>query len=730
MPGRRKIQRDRKRLLFELFFVSGFCGLLYQVVWLRLAFAAFGIITPVVSVVVSVFMLGLGAGAWGAGRAVGAFTRITRRPAIFLYAAVELVIAMGAFAVPPLFHLGETALQQLGESNSFAYLAFSAVAIAASMVPWCLAMGATFPVMMAYVREQSDGDEQSFSHLYLANVLGGSLGALLTAGVLVEVLGFRHTLLLAGCVNVTIAAAALFIGMQSPRPGGAHEALASTASRGREPPRWSLAILFTTGLAALGMEVVWTRAFSAALSTLVYAFAALLVTYLVATWMGSWRYRRDLAASRVIATGPTLVVVAIAALVPAALPDPRLPGGWWAHAALVLASIMPLCAALGYLTPRLIDEVSRGDPRLAGRAYALNVVGCILGPLVASYVLLPLLGASLSMIVLAVPLVVFVAAHRRELTLPWRAGAAAGILGLLGWIVLGSVSYENPCELLSSRCVIRRDFAATVVAVGEGRDKKLLVNGVGITALTPIVKYMAHLPVAMHEGDAHSALVICFGMGTTYRSLLSWGLTTTAVELVPGVRDSFGYFHDDAQEVLRNPRGHIVVDDGRRFLDRTSDKYDVIVVDPPPPVEAAGSSLLYSREFHEAVRRHLNPGGVFQTWFPFGEPSIASAIAASLGSVFPYVRTYRSVEGWGVHFIASMQPIPTIDAARMMQRMPAAARRDLAEWSADGLAADLGKVLGSEIAFADLLPASPSVRITDDRPYNEYFLVRRTLAAP
>jgi len=146
--------------------------------------------------------------------------------------------------------------------------------------------------------------------------------------------------------------------------------------------------------------------------------------------------------------------------------------------------------------------------------------------------------------------------------------------------------------------------------------KKLYVNGISITMLTPITKFMAHLPLALHGGRPGSALVICFGMGTTYRSLLSWGVNTTAVELVPGVIKVFGYFHGDAASVMKDTNGHVVIDDGRRFLLRGKKKYDVITVDPPPPVEAAGSSLLYSEEFYALVNEHLNPGGMFQQWVP------------------------------------------------------------------------------------------------------------------
>jgi predicted membrane-bound spermidine synthase len=256
------------------------------------------------------------------------------------------------------------------------------------------------------------------------------------------------------------------------------------------------------------------------------------------------------------------------------------------------------------------------------------------------------------------------------------------------------------------------------------------VNGIGITTMTPVTKYMAHLPAAFHREKPASALVICFGMGTTYRSLLSWNLDTTAVELVPSVWDAFPFYHADAATVMRNPKGRIVIDDGRRFLDRTRETYDVIVVDPPPPIEAAGSSLLYSREFHEAVRRRLKPGGVFQTWFPAGEEAIARAIAKSLADVFPHVKVYRSVEGWGLHFIASMDPLESLNADKMLERMPAAAKADLAEWSrvAD-LRSDIATVLGEELPIGRVLPTHPGNVITDDHPYNEYFLLRRLMAA-
>ena len=146
-------------------------------------------------------------------------------------------------------------------------------------------------------------------------------------------------------------------------------------------------------------------------------------------------------------------------------------------------------------------------------------------------------------------------------------------------------------------------------------------------------------------------------MGTTYRSLLTWGIRTTAVELVPSVKKAYGFYHADAEEVLKNPLGRVVIDDGRRFLKRTSDTFDVVTIDPPPPVEAAGSSLLYSTEFYELIKKRLSPQWILQIWFPGGKSPESQAIARSLEISFPYVKVYWSVSGEGLHFLASMQPM-------------------------------------------------------------------------
>jgi predicted membrane-bound spermidine synthase len=728
-----------RRILFLLFFLSGFCSLVYQVVWTRMAFASFGIITPVLSVVLSVFMLGLSVGSWAGGRLVPVWARITGCSAILFYAGVEFLIGLGAVAVPKLFALGERILLTSGETDSFRYLSLSALVLAASILPWCVCMGATFPLMMAYIREQDCHDTKSFSFLYLANVLGAMSGTFLTAIVLVELSGFRHTLWEAAAGNFTIAFIGVCLAWEQHRTAMLSEKpeVSTLSAELLRPParnsRMTKMILFSTGFVAMAMEVVWTRAFTPVLKTQVYSFALIVFTYLGATFLGSWMYRQDLRKHRLSSTGELISALAITALLPVLTNNPQFVAAdcWTASidvfsAIILLGSICPFCALLGYLTPGLIDEYAGGHPTNAGQAYAINVLGCILGPLFACYVLLPHLSERYALILLGLPFFIFWFFFSKS-QLPWRRwglGLAIGVA--LVWSSLCSEDFEGRLFKTEKDTTVRRDYTASVISFQNGGRKNLLVNGIGMTILTPITKFMVHLPLVFHQGKPESALVICFGMGTTYRSALSWDIDTTTVELVPSVTKAFGFYHADAAQILRNPKGHIIIDDGRRYLKRTREKFDVIVIDPPPPPEAAGSSLLYSREFYELAKQHLKPNGILQTWFPGGEVLTGQAVVRSIQKSFPYVRCFPSVEGWGLHLLASTEPIEQFSAQQLAMHMPVGAKKDLLEWdTSSDLPTYLGLVLSREIPIENFLNSSPEIQITDNDPLNEYFLLRR-----
>jgi spermidine synthase len=315
--------------------------------------------------------------------------------------------------------------------------------------------------------------------------------------------------------------------------------------------------------------------------------------------------------------------------------------------------------------------------------------------------------------------------RRSLLRRKWSIAVATLFAALLSIGLFFSDTYEEYFHSYG-HSAMRRDYAATVTSIGATMaDKQLLVNGLGTTYLTPITQFMAHLPLVYCEQPPASALDICFGAGTTFRSLVSWGISVTAVELVPSVPKAFGYFWQDAETVLANPHAHVIIDDGRRYLMRTKQKFDVITIDPPPPMEAAGSSLLYSVEMYALIKEHLREGGILQQWAPRVEKPVLLAAARSIAVSFPYVKVYRSVEGWGFHFLASMRPFSELTAADLVSRMPAYAQKDLLTWCPDGnLEAYVQSVLSREFLLDPRL-SNPGPMITDDKPVNEYFLLRR-----
>lgn len=716
------------QIIFFMFFLSGFCGLLYQIIWIRMAYAFFGVITPVLSVVISVFMLGLSIGSWLGGKYISKFSNRLKINPVYLYGFLEFLIGIAALFIHREYQIGEQLLLPLGEMNSFSFLLFSALILAFTILPACILMGMTFPFMMEFLKKYDPSSEKSFSFLYFANVLGALSGTLLTAWVLIELYGFQHTVYVGMIFNFTIGLLAFLLGKHSlsPVPLNTPENLPEKDKsliflNSQHKTFWTGILLFSTGFISMSMEVIWTRAFTPVIQTTTYAFASILAVYLLSTWIGSFLYRTFIKKQYLISVEKSVALLSLTSFFPIIMNDPRLAFGKLA----ILLSIAPLCGILGFITPALIDSYSGGSPEKAGRVYALNIVGCILGPLFASYLFLPYLGTTRSLIMLSAFFIVFflLLIKKEAFSHLWSLLA----LGIFALLIPGSAfmtqSYDEHYAKTPGYHV-KRDYSANIVYGETGMNKQLYVNGIGITCLTPITKLMAHIPCLYYPGQPQKALVICLGMGTTYRSLLSWNMEVTAVELVPAVKEALPFFFKD---IVPHPQGTVVVDDGRRFLKRTREQYDVICIDPPPPLEAAGSSLLYSEEFLEEVKQHLSPNGILQHWCPGGEKKIINAIARSISNIFPYVHSFISIEDWGAHFIASMNPLSSKQLKELANKMPETARKDLKEWYDPSISIE--KILSTQSAkkfnIEKLLLNDQSVYISDDRPYNEYFFLRR-----
>jgi spermidine synthase len=738
----------RQRWYFYFFCLSGFCSILYELIWLRLAMAQFGVTTAMVSIVLSTFMAGLGIGSWAAGHLLRKYATRLNTPPLHLYAAAEILIGCSAVIVPLELRAGRYVLEHIGNSlslSSNAYYVAAGMWIACTLIPWCSCMGATIPLGMFAIRNEerfesrmSPGQtlfsRQSFSFLYLANVLGAVAGTIIPL-FLIELWGFTRTLQVGMLLNLAICGGALRLAGKAVQSQKQVERNGEEAERDAEAApslskmlvNGTLWLLFATGLTSMGMEVVWTRLYTIYVGTLVYSFAMILGIYLAATFIGSklyrsWSQRRD--------GGRSLVwlVVWLTALIPLLTADSRI----GISAALrVPLGIAGFSCLLGFLTPKLVDRFSEGDPDRAGIGYAVNVAGCILGPLVAGFGLLPHVDERYALVILATPWLLvggWFALFQPATTRPHTRLAIANITSIA--LILSTsfflISRTQSYVQQIAGAQVRRDNTATVIAAGEGMNKNLYVNGVAMTYLTPITKMMSALPLASLDHAPKSVLVICFGMGTTYRSMLSWGIDSTAVDLVPSVPALFHYFHADAPLLLQSPNSHVIIDDGRRFLERTNSQYDVIVIDPPPPIGAAGSSLLYSREFYSAAQKRLRPDGILMQWYPGGDHATTAAISRALKESFHYVRAFGSFEGWGVHYLASQQPLPNRSATELADRMPPNAAADLVEWGPFSTAEQqFAAVLKNEIPIDMLIGLDKDApTLLDDRPVNEYGLLR------
>jgi len=727
------------RWFFGFFFVSGSCSILYELVWLRLAMAQFAVTTALISIVLSAFMIGLGLGSWTAGRCVRKWGASWRLPSLRLYAAVELLIGVSALSVSWELAQGRFALERIdaGHPLSLAtYYILAGLWIGFTLIPWCACMGATYPFAMAAIRERFSAQsersqsERSFSYLYLANLLGALTGAVVPL-LFIEEWGFRGTLHVGAALNFCLAAAAFLLSLRQ-KPVAKRElappavSLPSNALPDQTSP-WPYYVLFGTGFTSMAIEVVWIRLFTPGLGTFVYAFATILGLYLGASYLGSQFYRRSNRVGQA-ASGLMFALLALAVVFPLLICDPRLPMAY----RLRVISILPFSFLAGWITPMVLDGIARGDADRAGKGYAVNIVGCVLGPLVAGFFLLPWLGERYTLLACALPWIVasFVVSFRKlptpDANVTTQAVWRPAVVSLIALALVGAT---HDFETRYSPREVMRDSTATVTAMGSGMDKQLLVNGMGMTGLTPITKMMAHLPLAFLQSPPKNALIICFGMGTTHRSMLSWGISSTAVELVPSVISVFPYFHDNALQVERSPLSHIVANDGRFFLERSTDLYDVIVLDPPPPVEAAASSLLYSKEFYAIARQHLKAGGILQQWLPsVDDPAIIASVAKALKESFPYVRVFRTIEkSRGCHFLASNSPLPAYSAETLASHLPPAAVADFLEWDPSYNAQQqFSRILQHELSIDDLIGQDPEVpALQDNRPVNEYFVLRR-----
>lgn len=733
-----------QQLVLGLFIASGAAGLIYQVVWSRELVLLFGNTSQAISTIVTAFLAGLGGGAL----AGGALASRTRNP-LRLYGLIEVGVAVFAVGLPNLF-------PALGGVYGSAYTAVTPEQLGlirfglafAAVTPATFLMGMTLPALTSFFVRSMAGAGHSLGQLYAANTLGAVAGTMVAGYALIELLGLSRTALVAVALNLTAGGVALIASRRSVPAAvevKTEAARAAAPAAGRGLRRLVYLATFVSGFAALAFEILWTRMLAEGSGSSIYLFSAILAIYLFGIAVGSvWFGARSRPESDTLHTlGICLGVIGFFAIVTVVLCSGPLGDGYYSERPLVL---LPATVAMGYAFPlavRLVTTSADGAAVSVGRLYASNTAGSILGSFAAAFVLASTLGTNTSIFLLSAcelalgAALIWIAAPRRRFPQLGNAMAVLAVLAIvapLTGVPITQTATENRLAGENVLVAHREDNIGTVdVQGGSPAERRLYVTGVSMTFLTVSTKLMAYLPKALRPG-ADSMLDICFGMGSTYRSSLIVGLRTDAVELSPSVPAQMGDFFPDAGLYLHNPNGRIIIADGRNYVRLSTTRYDVIVVDPPPPIQSAGTVVLLSREFYAEARDRLKPGGIMLMWIPYlATLDEFKTHVRTFSSVFRHVDILLSPVKNGAYLLGSDTPM-SFDPAALAGLLgsqsaesdfataPDDPRLDGAAWAQEILRDDWMHD-GQVAAFVGSGPV-----ITDDRPISEYFLLRALTA--
>ncbi len=752
-----------RAILFLAFFLSGSSGLIYQTVWVRMLTRYLGATTYATATVLGVFMLGLALGSYIGGRLAD-----RARQLITMYCAMEILIGVLApFASMFLIEgLGPTYIawaQPISEQPS-QLLALRLFFVAICLLPATILMGATLPVLVAFVTRLHQQFQQGLGHLYAVNTFGAVAGVLAAGLLLLGEWGEQTSLFIACGLNLIAAVmACLLIGQEmSLVPMVQLPQQAQAELQPFHPLVRSLALLtfFVSGLSALAYEILWSRLLVLVLETSIYAFSIMLATFLLGIAWGSW----DSTRSKKLVQKPVLAfarleifIGAWAALGLLFLPwfnrlwlqagggaEPMLTVPLVIGSLSCLVMVLPMAFLFGMQFPVAVRCcLARPDQpgSSTGRAYLINTLGTVAGSLLTGFLLIPLIGTAHTLIsisclniVLGLLLAAVTPREQRSIGV-WFQGLVA--LALVGMIYLLGDPYP---VMITERLQTHhgagwQSFAsferatATTIAAGDPQQptaRTLLVNGVGMTHLCTETKLMAHLPYALVENPKRMC-VICFGMGTTVRSAARYpGLQIDAVDIVPEVFDCFRFFHADAARIAALPQVHFHVDDGRNYLLVHPGKYDVITIDPAPPLHSAGTVNLYTQEFFELCRSRLTPDGIFCLWVPPAAESEILMIMRSYFAAFPHVTLWGAHHTPGFYLLGKDKPFD-IHAGKLERLADALLlhKEDLSEWDQHYLDREQLKklYLMDRNQLREWLGSEP--RVTDDLPRTEFPLWRQ-----
>jgi spermidine synthase len=689
-------------LLLLLFVASGCAALIYEIVWFQLLQLVLGSSAVSIGVLLGTFMGGMCLGSLLLSR----FVSQSRHP-LRVYAVLEIAIGLCG-----LLMLGAMPLVQFVYTSVVGHgipgLLLRGLFAAICLLPPTVMMGATLPAVSRWVQMGPRGVSW-LGYLYGGNTLGAVFGCLLAGFYLLRVFDMHTATFVAVGLNAAVAAGAWALARI--RPDATASADSSESDRDAISVPWSPAWIIylaigLSGASALGAEVIWTRLFGLLLSHTTYTFSIILAVFLIGIGLGSsvgsFVARRTANPRRALGFAQLALIVAItwtswniASSLPYWPVNPRLATSPWFQFQIdfvrCLWAILPAACRWGASFPLALAAVASPESdsgRVVGRIYAANTVGAIVGALGTSLVLIATIGtqngervliavSAVAAALTLVPALAFTRAGRRFS--PRDAGWMLAI-GLLA-VILGQDIAAVPSLLVGHGrfSAAEQKTQETFLYVGEGMNSSPAVsrdlNGtlsyynagkIQASSLPQdmrLQRMLGHFTTLVPE-HPREVLVIACGAGVTAGAASIdprvEHLTIAEIEpLVPAVVAP--YFGDYNYNVVRNPKVHVEVDDARHFLTTTKGKFDAITSDPFDPW-VKGAANLYTREFWELAKRHLNPGGavtVFVQLYESGMAAVKSEVATFF-EAFPNGTVWgNTVQGQGYDVVLLGQAEPS-----------------------------------------------------------------------
>src|SRR6267143_1043610 len=693
-------------LLLVLFVGSGCSALIYEIVWFQLLELVIGSSTVSLGILLGTFMGGMCLGSLSFAR----FVSRTHHP-LRVYALMELSIGVIGLLVlfgMPLLGGVYTAWAGSGVLG----IVFRGVIASVCLLPPTLLMGATLPAISRWVQTTPEGVSW-LGFFYGGNIGGAVIGSLLAGFYLMRVHDMSTTTFVAVGLNVVVSLIALGVS-KSTAYTAVSAGLDTTIARGAWPIYLSIAL---SGMTALACEVIWTRILSLLFGATVYTFSLVLAVFLVGLGIGSTigsalshqlkRPRVALAWCQVLLCG---AMAWAAFMLTESLPywpiDPSISNAPLFTMQLDMVrslwTVLPAVILWGASFPLALAAVaSRGqDPaRLVGGVYAANTVGAIVGSLGASLLLVAWLGSQQSQ-----QLLIIISATSAVLALvpatfdaessKGKSSVALAIFLVLAagfTVLLARRIPELPARLVEyGRFAAMRGAQNKTIYVGEGLTASVAVSDLpdGIRnyhnagkvqassdpADMKLQRMLGHLTTLLPE-NPHRVLVIGCGAGVTAGAVsieprLQRQTIAEIEPLVPSVVST--YFGEHNFNVVKNPKVEIRVDDGRHYLLTSREKFDGITSDPLDPW-VKGAAALYTKEFFEVARQHLNPGGVvtqFVQLYESNEEAVKSEIATFF-EVFPNGAVFANIlngQGYDVVLVGQAEPMK-IDVDKTQQRL-------------------------------------------------------------